>query len=76
MKYIDLESKGFNVIYTKKMGIPKSIYFKDRISVTDFLLEELNNIDLLSINDVIIDKEKLVNNNKKLSRYIKLTKKL
>lgn len=71
---IDLEVDGFNLVYAKKMGTPKSVYFDNKISVTEFLMEELNNIDILIINDVFIDKEKLVNDNLKLSRYIKLNK--
>jgi len=71
---IDLELNGFNLVYAVRCGTPKNIYFDDRLSVTRFLMDELNNIDFLSINDIIINKEELVNNNIKLSRYIKLMK--
>ena len=46
----------------------------DGYEISKSLYEELNNIDFLSINDVVIDKNELVNNNLKLSRYLKLIK--
>jgi hypothetical protein len=67
-------NEGYNIIYAKKMGRPKNIYFNTRIEVVEFFLENLNDIDLLSINDVIIDTKKLVNDNIHISRYLKLKK--
>jgi len=69
----DLE-KGFRLIYAKKGGIPKNKYFEEKIDVIKFFFDELNNIDFLSINDVIIDKNKLVKENLVMSRYLKLKK--
>lgn len=69
---IQLDVDGFNIVYAKKRGTPKNIKFNDRLLVTKFLMEELNNIDILCINDNIIDINALVNNNTKLSRYLKL----
>lgn len=65
---------GFNVVYAKRMSTPKNIFFDTRLEVVTFLLENLNDIELISINDVQLDKNKLVNDNKKLSRYLKLSK--
>jgi hypothetical protein len=63
---------GFNVTYAKRGGTPKSKFFETRREVVVFLLEELNDIDLIAVNDVIINKNDLVKNNVKLSRYLKL----
>lgn len=65
---------GFNVVYAKSGRGPKNIFFEKRIEVTEFLLTNLNEIDFISINEVIIDKNTLVKNNIKLSRYLKLKK--
>ena len=61
--------EGYNIVYAKKRSSPKRILCKSRKDVINFFINELNNIDFLSINDVIIDLNKLVNNNIKLSRY-------
>lgn len=65
---------GFHLVYAKKCGSPKNKFFEKRIDVIEFFSHNLNNIDFLSINDVIIDINRLVENNKKLSRYLKLIK--
>lgn len=65
---------GFNLVYAKNGGIPKNIYFEDRIKVTEFFINNLNDIDFLCINDKNINKDEMINNNKKLSRYLKLMK--
>ena len=65
---------GFHLVYAKKCGSPKNKFFEKRIEVIEFFAYNLNNIDFLSINDVIIDINKLVENNKNLSRYLKLIK--
>ena len=44
------------------------------LDVTEFIMYNLNDMDLIVINDVIIDKNRLVNENLKLSRYLKLKK--
>jgi hypothetical protein len=67
-------TEGFFVVYAKKCNKPNNIHFKDRINIVEFLLYNANDIDFLSINDVIIDLNKLINNNLMLSRYLKLTK--
>lgn len=66
--------KGYNMIYAKSGGRPFNIYFDYRIDVINFFLENLNNIDFLCINDVIIDKNKLIENSISLARYLKLKK--
>lgn len=68
------DKDGYNIIYAKIGGISKFKYFKERKEVIEFLMNELNNIDFMSINDVIINRNELVNNNLKLSRYLKLSK--
>lgn len=65
-------NEGFNIVYAKKYNRPQNIYCKDRHDVIKFFIDNLNDIDLIVINDIIIDKNKLVNNNKILSRYLKL----
>lgn len=69
-------NEGFNLVYAKKGGSPKNIYFSTRLEVTDFLVNNLNNINFLSINDSVININKLVNENKYLSRYLKLKKEI
>lgn len=64
----------FNVIYAKKMGIPKTAVFDNKKDVVEFLLYNIDDIDFLSINEVIIDKNKLIYENKLFSRYLKLIK--
>lgn len=65
---------GYNIVYAKSGGSPKNINLKTRLDVVQFFLYNLNHIDFLSINDVVIDKNKLVNDNIKLGRYLKLKK--
>lgn len=55
--------EGFNLIYAKKGGIPKNCHFDNKKDVIDFLIENINSIDFISINDVIIDRELLIKNN-------------
>ena len=70
---MDIEmNDGFNIVYAKNVGSPKSIFLETRLEVTEFLINNLNNINFISINDVVIDINKLVNNNKYLGRYLKL----
>lgn len=63
---------GFNIVYAEKCGRPKAIFLNNRQEVINFFMENLTNIELLTINDIIIDKNKLVNDNKLLGRYLKL----
>jgi uncharacterized protein YneR len=63
---------GFNLVYAKSGKSPKNIFFENRKDVVNFFIDNINDIEFLSINDVIIDKNKLVNNNLLLSRYLKL----
>lgn len=65
---------GFNLIYTSQGKSPKNEFFNNRRELVEFLIDNLNDIDFMSLNDVIIDKNKLVNNNKILSRYLKIRK--
>jgi len=68
------ENDGFHLVYAKKGGSPKNCFFETRIDVTHFLLNNLNEIDFICINDVIINKDKLVNENIKLGRHLKIDK--
>lgn len=68
------DNDGYNIVYAKIGGVSKFKYFKERRKVVEFLMDELNNIDFMSINDVIINRNELVNSNLKLSRYLKLIK--
>lgn len=63
---------GYNIVFAKKGGRPNSKFLETRREVVEFLLEELNDIDLIVINDVVLNKDELVKNNIKLSRYLKL----
>lgn len=67
-------NEGFNIVYAKKGGIPKNIFLEERFELTKFLLYNLNDIDFISINDVIVDKKKIAESNIKLLRYLKLSK--
>lgn len=70
---MDLEiNDGFNLVYAKSGKTPKNIFLEKRKDVVKFFIDNFNDIDFISINDVIIDKNKLVNNNLLLSRYLKL----
>lgn len=71
---MNFEQTGFNLMYAKSGGRPKNCFFNKRIEVTEFLLRNLNDIDLIVINDVIIDKNTLIMNNLSISRYLKLKK--
>ena len=68
------ENDGYNLIYAKRMGIPKNTHYNTRMEVIEFFIENLNEIDFLSINGVFINKNQLVNDSKSLSRYLKLKK--
>lgn len=70
----NIEDNGFYIMYVKSGNKPTHIFFENRIDVTSFLIENLNNIDLLTINGTQVDKNKLVNDNLKLNRYLKLKK--
>ena len=63
---------GFHLVYAKKCGSPKNRFFEKRIDLVEFFIYNLNDMDLISINDINIDRDKLVNNSKILSRYLKL----
>jgi len=67
-------SEGFNIVYAKSGGRPCNKFFESRRDVVKFLMNELNNIDFICVNDVTIDKDLMVKNNIKLSRYLKLKK--
>jgi hypothetical protein len=69
-----LNESCYNLIYAKSGGVPKNKFFDNRILLIEFLMSNLNNIDFISLNDVIIDKNKLINDNLKMSRYLKLMK--
>jgi hypothetical protein len=64
----------FNIVYAKKMGLPKRVVFDNKKNVIEFLLYNIDDIDFLSINEVIIDKNKLIYENKLFLRYLKLIK--
>jgi len=63
---------GFNLIYAKSGESPKHKFFKTKNEVIDFLLINLNKMDFLSINEMNININMLINTNLYLSRYIKL----
>ena len=65
---------GFNLIYAKIGGKPKNDFFENRKELVNFLTYNIDEIDFMSINDVFIDKNKLINDNKILSRYLKIKK--
>ena len=65
---------GFNIVYAKSGNSPRNYYCDNRRDVIKFFISELNNIDLLIINDMVIDKNKLIADNLNLSRYLKMKK--
>ena len=65
---------GYHIVYAKKCGSPQNKFFTERIELVEFFVYNLNDIVFLSINDVIIDINKLINSNITLSRYLKLMK--
>lgn len=65
---------GFNLIYAKTGNSPKNEFFSNRRELVIFLVNNLDKIDFMSLNDIIIDKNKLINDNKILSRYLKIKK--
>ena len=73
MKFSDNEG-SFNVVFAKNGNSPKSYVIYNNTELLYFLIDNLNDMDFLSINDNIIDIKSLVNNNIKLSRYLKLKK--
>lgn len=52
----------FNLTYAKKCGSPKFVEFETKNEVIEFLIENLEDIDLLTINDSIIDIKLLIKN--------------
>lgn len=71
--YNNPDEIGFAISYGKKGSSPKNIFCKDRNDVLKFLFKEIRNIDYISINDRVVNKTRLINNNLVLSRYLKLT---
>lgn len=64
----------YNLVYAKNMGIAKRIKLDTKKEVVEFLLNNIDDIDFISINEVVIDKEKLIKENKFFHRYLKLLK--
>lgn len=52
----------FNLTYAKICGSPKYVEFDTKNDVIEFLIENLEDIDLLTINDSIIDIKLLIKN--------------
>jgi hypothetical protein len=69
-----MSNEGFNLVYVKSGNSPKNKYFHTRKEIIRFILLYLDNMDLIFINDMVLNKEELVNNNLKLARYLKLKK--
>ena len=65
---------SFNLIYAKNCNIPKNILLNSKCEMIDFIINHIDDIDFISLNDVIIDKYELININQKLMRYLKLKK--
>jgi hypothetical protein len=65
-------SEGFNVVYAKKGSRPYNKFFENKKDTIKFIFTEFDNIDFLSINEVMIDKVELFNKNIKFARYLKL----
>lgn len=60
----------FNLTYAKKNGTPKYTEFETRKEVIKFLLENLDNMDLLTINNMIIDINLLIKKIKEIENEI------
>jgi hypothetical protein len=71
--YNNPDEIGFSMTYCKIGSSPKSIFLRDRNDVLNFLFKEIKNIDYIGINDRVVNKNRLINNNLVLSRYLKLT---
>lgn len=52
----------FNLTYAKKCGIPKFVEFETKNEVIKFLIEYIEDMDLLTINNSIIDINLLIKN--------------
>ena len=69
------EKKGFRIIYAKSGGSPINIFFEKKMKLLGFIINNLDYIDYLSINDVLIDKNKFVDENKtKINRFLKINR--
>jgi len=62
---------GFNIVYAKIGDSPKNIFLEKKEEVIKFFIQKLNDIDFISINDVNIDKNKLINDNALLKNLFK-----
>ena len=69
-----MDKKVYNIIYAKNGGRPYNIEIENKKEVINFFLQNLNDIDLLIINGVIIDRTKLIKENLLLMRYLKIKK--
>lgn len=56
------DSKGFNLVYAKIGGSPKNIFFENNNDVIKFFIENVDNINFLTINDRFINVEQLLEN--------------
>lgn len=60
----------FNLTYAKRNGVPKYTEFETKKEVIEFLLENLDNMDLLTINNMIIDINLLIKKIKEIENEI------
>lgn len=64
--------KGFNVVYAKSGGRPKSTHIEDKNGLIKFLVNKLDEIDFVSINDKQLNINEFLKGSLKLSRLVKL----
>ena len=69
-----MKEEGYHIVYVKSGGKPNNIWFETRLEMIDFLFKNLSEYDLFSVNDIIVDKSRLIQKNKKVYRYLKLRK--
>jgi len=72
-KTLDLE-EGYNLIYAKNGSKPKVKYCFKKNEVIEFLVNELDSIDFISINDRQLNINEFIKGSKRFSRLLKLNK--
>ena len=66
--------KGYNLIYAKNGGTPKVKFCSQKNEVIEFLVDELDSIDFITINDRQLNINEFIKGSKNFSRILKLNK--
>jgi hypothetical protein len=62
----------YNIVYAKRLGSPSRIKLDNKKEVIDFIIDNKNNIDFLSINEATINIDAFLKQ-KSIERYLKLS---